>query len=89
MQKARADRLKEYATSVSMQNKEKLVVKKSRSAPAPIIKERMNESKRAAVHLFKTMISLPSLFQASYMCFVLKYPGFDGFWRVFKSFGTC
>jgi len=46
--KARAVRLKEYATAVSMQNKEKLIVKKSRSAPAPAIKERMNESKRAA-----------------------------------------
>ena len=48
-QKARADRLKEYASTVSTHNKEKLVVKKARSAPAPVIKERMIDSKRAAV----------------------------------------
>ena len=34
-----------------MQNKEKMVIKKARSAPAPVMKERMIESKRTAVSL--------------------------------------
>ncbi|XP_065055652.1 uncharacterized protein LOC135684157 [Rhopilema esculentum] len=46
--KSRADKLKDYASAVSSYNKQRLVVKKAKSAPMPTIKDRQLESKRTA-----------------------------------------
>ena len=49
LQKARTEKQKDYASSVAMHNRQSIVAKKVRSAPAPSARDRPKESKRIAV----------------------------------------